>query len=289
MHNILVTGADGQLANSLSRVCENIDGLVYFATRKDLDLLNPSSIEKMLSSLKPEYIINCAAYTAVDKAEAEEELAFQVNRDGVVNLIKASEAYQSKIIHISTDYVFNGEAKKPYKVNDVPDPRSVYGRSKAAGEKALNEFAPNRSIIIRTSWLYSEFGHNFLKTMLRLGAERTSLNVVQDQIGIPTYAKDLADAIVSLIKLNIEITKDNRILHFSNANESSWFEFAKEIMKLAELDCKINPITTSAYPTAAKRPAYSVLDTSRFENLVAYSFRPWKEALADCISTLKKA
>lgn len=288
MHNILVTGADGQLANSLSRVCEKIDGLVYFATRKDLDMLNPSSIEEMVNSLKPEYIINCAAYTAVDKAEAEEELAFKVNRDGVINLIEASEAYQSKIIHISTDYVFNGDATNPYKVSDKIDPKSVYGKSKAAGEKALNDLASNRSIIIRTSWLYSEFGHNFLKTMLQLGAERDSLNVVNDQIGIPTYAKDLAIAIVDLIHLNIEIKQDNRILHFSNAVESNWFEFAEEIMKMAKLNCKINPIPTSAYPTAAKRPAYSVLDSSRFENIVSYSFRPWKEALADCLSTLKK-
>jgi dTDP-4-dehydrorhamnose reductase len=242
----------------------------------------------MIASLKPEYIINCAAYTAVDKAEEEEELAFKVNRDGVKNLIEASEANQCKIIHISTDYVFNGNASTPYKVNDAIDPQSVYGRSKAMGEQALTELAPSRSIIIRTSWLYSEFGHNFLNTMLRLGAEKESLNVVNDQIGIPTYAKDLAQAIIDLIQLNIEIKKENRLLHFSNSKESSWFEFAEEIMKIAKLNCKIYPIPTSAYPTPAKRPSYSVLDSSRFEDLVGYSFRPWKEALADCLSTLKK-
>lgn len=288
MGTILVTGAEGQLANSLSRVCTDYNGLFYFATRKDLDLLNKDSIQKMIDSLKPEYIVNCAAYTAVDKAEEEEELAFKVNRDGVVNLIEASDAYQCKIIHISTDYVFNGKATKPYKVNDNIDPQSVYGRSKAAGEKALSELAPDRSIIIRTSWLYSEYGYNFLKTMLRLGAEKESLNVVSDQKGIPTYAKDLAKAIIDLIQLNIVITKENRLLHFSNSNESSWFEFAEEIMKNAGLNCKIKPIATSAYPTPAKRPAYSVLDSSLFEKLLGYTFRPWKEALADCLSTLKK-
>jgi dTDP-4-dehydrorhamnose reductase len=165
----------------------------------------------------------------------------------------------------------------------------VYGRSKAMGEQALTELAPSRSIIIRTSWLYSEFGHNFLNTMLRLGAEKESLNVVNDQIGIPTYAKDLAQAIIDLIQLNIEIKKENRLLHFSNSTESSWFEFAEEIMKIAKLNCKIYPIPTSAYPTPAKRPSYSVLDSSVFEELVGYTFRPWKEALADCLSTFKKA
>lgn len=288
MANILVIGADGQLGKSLSNVCDSMEGLFYFTTRKDLDISNPESISKALALFKADYIINCAAYTAVDKAEEEEEKAFEINHNAVVNIIKESEHLKSKIIHISTDYVFNGNASFPYKESDEIDPQSVYGRSKAAGEIALIEQADDRSIIIRTSWLYSEFGHNFLKTMLRLGAEKEELNVVSDQIGVPTYAKDLANAILRIIDSNISFTSPNTILHFSNKGESNWFEFASEIMNMANLECNIHPIKTSAYPTPAKRPSFSILDSHKIENLLNFQIRPWKDALAECISTIKK-
>lgn len=288
MANVLVIGADGQLGRCLSSVCDKINGLVLFTNRHDLDICDRLSIRNVLSEFKADYIINCAAYTAVDKAEEEEQKAFEINETGVKNIILESEFLQSKIIHISTDYVFNGNAKTPYKVNDELDPQSVYGRSKAAGEAALFEKAANRSIIIRTSWLYSEFGHNFLKTMLRLGTEKDSLNVVDDQIGIPTYAGDLANAIVNLISLDLVLNADPLVLHFSNSGSSNWFEFAKEIMKIEGLDCIINPIPSTSYPTPAKRPFYSVLDCSKFEKLIGYNFRPWQVALADCINTINK-
>jgi dTDP-4-dehydrorhamnose reductase len=288
MVKVLVIGADGQLGKCLSSICERLDGMVLFTSRKDLDITDRDSIKNNIENFQPTHIVNCAAYTAVDKAEEEEKLAFDINEKGVKNIILESESLQSKIIHISTDYVFDGDAKSPYKETDKINPQSVYGRSKAAGEAQLATLASDRSIIIRTSWLYSEFGHNFLKTMLRLGAERDSLNVVDDQKGIPTYAKDLAAAIIKLINLNPSLGKQPLLLHFSNSGESNWFEFAREIMHLSHKECEIMPIPTSSFPTAAKRPAYSVLDCSKFEDLLAYRFRPWQAAVKECIDTINK-
>lgn len=288
MVKILVIGADGQLGKSLSSVCDKVDGFVYFTTRKDLDISNPESIRNALKAFEADYIVNCAAYTAVDKAEEEESKAFEINHQAVINIIKESEHLNSKIIHISTDYVFNGDATIAYKETDQIDPQSVYGLSKAEGENALIKMAGDRSIIIRTSWLYSEYGHNFLKTMLRLGAEKETLNVVSDQIGTPTYARDLAKAIFDIIASDISFSSPNTILHFSNKGASNWYEFANEIMKMADLDCIVNPIPTSAYPTAAKRPTFSILDSTKIERLLDFQIRPWKEALKECISIIKK-
>lgn len=288
MNKILVIGADGQLGKALLSVYEKSDDQILFTNRKELDICDPKSIQSTLSNFQPDYIINCAAYTAVDKAEEEQSKAFQINKDGVINLINESEELQSEIIHISTDYVFNGDSTIPYKETDPIDPQSVYGESKAEGEIALRELAPNRSIIIRTSWLYSEFGHNFLKTMLRLGKERDSLNVVDDQIGVPTYSKDLAIVIFELIRSNIQLDSENNILHFTNSGLSNWCAFAKEIMKIAKLPCEINPIPTSSFPTPAKRPTYSVLDTDKIKSLLGINIRPWEEAMKECINTIKK-
>lgn len=224
----------------------------------------------------------------MDKAETEVDKALEINHRAVENIIKESTYLKSKIIHISTDYVFNGEATEAYKESDQIDPQSVYGRSKAAGERSLIENAGDRSLIIRTSWLYSEFGHNFLKTMLRLGAEKEELNVVSDQIGVPTYARDLAICIFDIISSDVSFTSPNTILHFSNKGKSNWYEFACEIMKMADLDCTIKPISTSEYPTPAKRPAFSILDTHKIENLLNFQIRPWKDALKECISIIKE-
>lgn len=288
MLNVLVTGAEGQLGKSLARVCDQIECFVLFTNRKEFDICDVDSIRPIIQSFKPDYIINCAAYTAVDKAEKEEVKAFEINRDGVINLIKESQDFESKIIHISTDYVFNGESSVPYIESDVIDPRSVYGFSKAAGENALLELAPNRSIIIRTSWLYSEFENNFFRTMLRLGQEKETINVVEDQKGIPTYSFDLAHAIVSLVQLDPKINASNNILHFSNSGPSNWYEFAKEIMKISGSSCEVHPIPSSSYPTPAKRPSYSVLNTGRIENLLDFKIRDWKEALKECMQTYKE-
>jgi dTDP-4-dehydrorhamnose reductase len=287
MIKVIVTGADGQLGKSLASMCDQFEGLMLFVGRRDFDICDVDSIRSTLDVIKPDYIVNCAAYTAVDKAESEEEKAFQINKNGVINLINLSEELQCTIIHISTDYVFNGNQENAYNEGDKIDPQSVYGRSKAEGEKALLELAPQRSIIIRTSWLYSEFGHNFLKTMLRLGAEKESIKVVDDQIGIPTYSKDLAQAIVKLISLNPKIDSKNNIFHFSNTGASNWYEFAKEIMNVAELKCEVYPIPTSAFPTAATRPKYSTLNSKKIEQLLNFKIRPWQEALKDCIHTIK--
>jgi dTDP-4-dehydrorhamnose reductase len=283
MTKVLITGADGQLGRSLRKCSHQNKDHFLFTNSKELDICDPLSIRTVLKSFKPDYIINCAAYTAVDKAEEDRIKAFQINRDGVINLINESSSLKSKIIHISTDYVFNGNAKHPYKEDDELDPRSVYGHSKAEGEKALIELAASRSIIIRTSWLYSEFGHNFLKTMLRLGAEKESINVVNDQFGSPSYASDLANAILMIIDKNITFGKHSNLLHFSNSGLTNWYEFATAIMKFSHLNCKIKPIPTSSYPTAAKRPVYSELNCQKIEGLLNYKIRDWKMALKECL------
>ena len=288
MTKVLVTGANGQLGMSLSDLSDQFDGVMLFRSRKDVDITDRESIRSVINTFKPDYIINCAAYTAVDKAEAEVEKAFDINKQGLINLIKETEDLQCKIIHISTDYVFNGSNSLPYKEEDGIDPQSVYGSSKAEGEKALLEMAASRSVIIRTSWLYSEYGHNFLKTMLRLGKEKESISVVDDQIGVPTYTKDLANAIFKLIIKNISIDSKKNIFHFSNAGESNWFEFAKEIMKIADLNCSVNPIPTSSFPTPAQRPKYSILNSEKIEDLLKIKIRPWQDALTECINIIKK-
>ena len=288
MIKVLVTGANGQLGRSLASISEQYECEMYFADRERVDLQEASTIRTSLNDIQPDYIINCAAFTAVDLAESEIEKALAINHQGVLSLIQESKALDSKIIHISTDYVFNGASTIPYQENERIDPQSVYGSSKAKGEEELLKHAKNRSLIIRTSWLYSEFGHNFFKTMYRLGAEKEFINVVSDQTGTPTYAIDLAKAIMDIIQTKRTFAESNAILHFSNSGISNWYEFATEIMKQGGLDCKVNPIESSAYPTAAKRPSYSVLNIEKMEKTLGYQIRDWKSALEDCISRFKK-
>lgn len=288
MIKILITGAEGQLGRSLKKNIDPQIGDFLFVSRSEFDLCDTNSIRSVLSSYKPEYIINCAAYTAVDKAEEDRAKAFEVNHQGVINLIQESESINSKIIHISTDYVFNGNASIPYKENDTIDPRSVYGLSKAAGEKALQELASSRSIIIRTSWLYSEFGHNFLKTILRLATEKEAISVVDDQFGTPTYAGDLANAVLLLIEKEIAFEQETMILHFSNSGQCNWFEFAKEIVRISALDCTVSPIPSTAFKTLAKRPQFSVLDSAKIQSLLDFEIRNWKEALKECMTSFKQ-
>lgn len=284
---ILVTGANGQLGSEIKQLSTKNDYNFEFIDREELDLNNLGSIGQFLNISNPNFIINCAAYTAVDKAEDEPELARIINADAPNEIAKFCKANCSRLIHISTDYVFDGDFDRPIKESDRPNPKSVYGKTKLEGEKAVNEILDS-AYIIRTAWVYSAFGSNFVKTMLRLGKEREELNVVDDQIGSPTYARDLAAAILHIIQ---EIEKGNDqpgLYHFSNEGVCSWYDFACEIMEIAELDCKVNAIPTSEFPTKAKRPAYSVLDKTKLKQAYGIGIKHWSNSLSNCLSEIKK-
>ena len=287
---ILVTGKNGQLGQSINKIVNTGNGKnnyqqdneFIFAGREELDLSSESSISHYFDrSNKFDVIINCAAYTAVDKAEEERELVNQVNHLAVKQLAGIAKEQKAKLIHISTDYVFDGKSSKPYIEMDVVNPINVYGKTKLAGEKVLQEIMPINAIIIRTSWVYSEYGNNFVKTMLRLGKERDELNVVNDQIGSPTYATDLAGAILEIIKNKEfkEISQATQIYHYSNEGEISWYEFAKEIFELADIQCNVTPITTEQYLTPAKRPKNTLMKKEKIVKTFSVSLPDWKESL----------
>jgi len=296
---ILVTGKNGQLGRSIHKLV-NTDSKIdnnqssnefIFVGREELDLSNESSISHYFDSNdRFDVIINCAAYTAVDKAEEEQELANQVNHLAVKQLAEISKAQHTKLIHISTDYVFDGESDKPYLESDTPNPINVYGKTKLAGEKTLQAIMSTNAIIIRTSWVYSEFNNNFVKTMLRLGQERNELNVVSDQIGSPTYATDLAEVILKIISNKNYQNKEQstEVYHYSNEGEISWYDFAKEIFKIAKTNCKVNPITTQQYPTPAKRPKNTLMNKNKIIEKFGVKNANWKEPLNTCITTLKE-
>lgn len=270
---LLITGSKGQLGTCLSQllpsaICVDVDAL---------DITDLNSVKKFVEENKIDTIINCAAYTAVDKAEDDIDLARQINVNGVENLSLTG----TKIIHISTDYVFDGTGHLPYTELDTPNPVSVYGQTKLEGEKVLLENAKT-AIVIRTAWLYSQYGNNFLKTMRKLGTERNNLNVVFDQIGTPTYAEDLAKAIVKIIPQIKESTKE--VFHYTNEGVCSWYDFALSIMKYSNLPCKITPIESKAYPTKAQRPHYSVLNKSKIKNYFSIEIPHWTESLKKCIN-----
>jgi dTDP-4-dehydrorhamnose reductase len=294
---ILVTGKNGQLGQSIYKIVNTAnDGNLppnefIFVGREELDLSSESSISHYFDrSNKFDVIINCAAYTAVDKAEEEQDLANQVNHLGVKQLAQIAKTQQAKLIHISTDYVFDGESDKPYIETDETNPINVYGRTKLAGEKALQAVMPMNAVIIRTSWVYSEYGNNFVKTMFRLGKERDELNVVSDQIGSPTYVTDLAGAILEIIKNKEfkEISQATQIYHYSNKGEISWCDFAKEIFKIAKVDCKVNPITIQQYPAPAKRPKNTLMSKDKIAEIFSVKIPDWKKSLNTCMSILKE-
>jgi len=287
---ILVTGSNGQLGKELQLLETTYAGFRFvFLSREELSIHHTGSVEKAFATYQPQYLINCAAYTAVDKAESEKELAFEINGEAVGVLAAACKENNCRFIHISTDYVFDGTASGPYQTDAAVNPQSVYGASKLEGEKQA--FSNNgESIIIRTSWVYSSFGKNFVKTMIKLMAEREELNVVNDQIGQPTYAADLAEAIMKIVadcQLQIASWKPG-IYHFSNTGIISWFDFAVVIKELTGSSCKINPIPTSQYPTPARRPVYSVLDSSGIVAAFGIELKDWKESLRTCLAKLKK-
>jgi dTDP-4-dehydrorhamnose reductase len=282
---ILVTGSNGQLGKELQQLAVVYPQYKFvFASREDLKLHHFPLVENFFLATKPQYCINCAAYTAVDKAESEKDMAMLVNGEAVGHLAAICKKYQTKLIHISTDYVFDGESETPYKEDDTTNPKNVYGASKLLGEQlCMKENAD--SIIIRTSWVYSSFGHNFVKTMMRLMSERNEINVVSDQIGSPTYAVDLAKTILDIIASG---KWESGIYHYSNEGKISWYEFAVAIKELTGSNCSINPIPTSAYPTPAKRPHYSLLDKERIKAVFQITVPSWKSSLQRCIAAISK-
>lgn len=283
---ILVTGANGQLGCEMKTIAPQFSQFHFsFVAKEELAIDDFNSTANYFATHEITHCINCAAYTAVDKAETEKDKAFLINAEAAGNLAKACKQYNVQLIHISTDYVFDGTATRPYKETGATNPVSVYGASKLKGEELVVANDPT-AIIIRTSWLYSSFGNNFVKTMLRLIKEKESINVVNDQFGCPTYAADLASAI--MLSISSGKSKENRgIYNYTNAGITNWYELAVAIKELTHSNCKVNPIPTSQYPTAAKRPAYSVLDTTKIQQAFNIVIPNWKDSLQHCLTLLK--
>ena len=282
---ILVTGANGQLGKELKQLCGTYPQFDFvFFSREDLPIHNFDLLRNTFKIYQPQYCINCAAYTNVDKAEMEKDLAQIVNGEAVGVLAAVCTEYETKFIQISTDYVFDGTESIPYKEESPTSPVNVYGASKLTGEEQSFQFNSD-SIVLRTSWLYSAFGKNFVKTMVKLLHEKEEITVVNDQIGSPTYAADLAEVILKII---LQGQWQPGIYHYSNAGIISWYDFAIAIKELTGATCKINPVSTSQYPTPAKRPAYSVLDKTKIQQTFGIKLKDWKESLAVCIQQIEK-
>ncbi|WP_300797181.1 dTDP-4-dehydrorhamnose reductase [uncultured Alistipes sp.] len=287
MPEILVTGADGQLGRSLRRLGAAGSNRYTFTDVAELDITDADAVRRQFGEHRYDVVINCAAYTNVERAEADEEAADRLNRLAVRHLAQAAAATGATLIHISTDYVFDGHASTPYTEEAAPGPLNAYGRTKLAGEEEIAA-ADCRALIFRTAWLYSEFGGNFLKTMLRLTAEKEHINVVTDQIGTPTYAGDLAMALFSIIEGGYYAGREG-IYHFTDEGACSWYDFAVEIARAAGRDtCRIEPCRTADYPTRALRPAYSLLDKSKVRRTFGIEIPQWRESMLYCLMRLKK-
>ncbi|MEO9022975.1 MAG: dTDP-4-dehydrorhamnose reductase [Ginsengibacter sp.] len=285
---ILVTGANGQLANEIKIISAHYpDSQFLFTTKEDLPIENAEAVELFFERNRIDYCINCAAYTAVDKAESEKEKAFLINGDSVGELADICKTHQAKLIHISTDYVYDGSTNIPLREDNAVGPVNIYGSSKLKGEELALDKNP-ATLIIRTSWVYSSFGNNFVKTMLRLFKEKEEINVINDQLGSPTYAADLAGVIMKFVEEMKQGNDFSGIVNYCNAGVTTWYEFAKQIKTLVHSNCRINPILTSSYKTAAKRPLYSVLDTSKIKELLQLNIPEWKDSLKRCIGILNK-
>ena len=279
MQKILVTGSNGQLGRSLQAVAGDYPEMTFvFADRKLLDITVESSIFDLFEQYSFDYCINTAAYTAVDRAEEEVDAALLANTEAIAYLAKACKKYNTKLIHFSTDYVY-ADYNRPLLETDELRPEGIYARTKLKGERVLFSILPG-ACVIRTSWVYADFGHNFVKTMLRLGREREQLSVVFDQVGSPTYAPDLAKAILSIISDNEWAGQLSGIYNYSNEGVISWYDFAKAIFEMSHIKCEVLPITSDQYPTAAKRPAYSVLNKQKFKETFGLEIPYWKDSLA---------
>lgn len=283
MSHIVVTGSNGQLGKSIQEISAQFEDLTFtFFDATDLDITSLDSVMQAFSNQHFDYCINCAAYTAVDKAELETEKAYLVNAFGAENLAKACKRHDTVLIHVSTDFVFDGNKQEPYTENDIPNPLNIYGKSKLEGERLIEQVL-NNHYIIRTSWVYSKYGNNFVKTMLRLAAERDELNIVNDQVGSPTFAGDLAHQILEMINCK---TQPFGLYHFSNKGTISWFEFAEEIFKLTNNTIKINPIKAEFYKTPALRPRFSVLDNTKITSNFQTKSNLWKESLKQVLNEI---
>ena len=286
MHKILITGANGQLGWELGQLAKSYPAFEFvLVDRSKLDLTFPETFEKIIHSIAPDCIVNTAAYTAVDKSETEKELSYTVNATAVKALASICKNLAIPFITYSTDYVFDGEATQPYTISTKVDPVNYYGSTKAAGETMAME-ANEDTIIVRTSWVFSSHGNNFVKTMMRLMKERAQLNIVADQKGRPTYAKDLAIATMQMIEAMNAGKSIKGVYHYANQGETTWYDFAAKIKAIAGLSCDLQPIETKDFPTPAKRPAYSGLNTSKIEEDLAIDIPHWEAALKDCIELL---
>jgi dTDP-4-dehydrorhamnose reductase len=281
---VVVTGRGGQLASEFEKL-KGKDLDWTFLSANDLDITNEVLVRSFFENKQVDYIINCAAYTAVDKAEDDIESAYAVNEKGVKYLIEVCKTNNAKFIHYSTDYVFDGESSEPYTEYHKVDPQSIYGKSKLAGEELLRKERAVNSIIIRTAWVYSNFGHNFVKTMLRLGNEKSELGVVADQIGSPTYAHDLALDTLKVIKDINYKWKNADIFHYSNEGSCSWHDFAKQIFDFAGIEVKLNSLQTEEFPTRATRPKFSLLDKTKFKKTFNVEIQDWKSSLENMLKS----
>ena len=286
---VLITGSNGQLGSEIRELAAKYKKLDFvFKDIPELDICNFNLLQLFIVENNINAVINCAAYTAVDKAEEETIIAKKVNYEGVLNIVNALQAVNGKLIHISTDYIFDGNHFLPYKESDPVSPIGVYGETKRAGELAVIN-SDLDSIVIRTSWLYSAYGNNFVKTMLRLGNEKENLGVIFDQVGTPTYARDLAKTCLDILcgDSSVNISKNGNLYHFSNEGVTSWYDFAISIMELGGANCKVKPIQTKDYPTLAKRPQYSVLNKSKIKTDFKIEIPYWRDSLKDCIEKIK--
>ena len=284
---VLITGSNGQLGSEIKELENSYNKIDFiFKDLPELDICNSEALETFIIDHKINSVINCAAYTAVDKAEKDTEIAEKVNSIGVSNLVNALKKVDGKLIHISTDYVFDGDHFSPYKESDPVNPIGVYGKTKRAGELYVINSNID-SIVIRTSWLYSSYGSNFVKTMLRLGNEKENLGVIFDQVGTPTFAGDLANTCLEILtQENRRIDENSKLYHFSNEGVASWYDFAVAIMEISNIDCLVNPLETKDYPTLAKRPHYSILNKNKIKNDFNITIPYWRDSLVKCIEKL---
>ena len=283
MVKILVTGANGQLGSEINKISGQFPEMEFsFTDVAELDITNPGKVVEFLAGFQPEYLVNCAAYTNVDKAETDIETATLLNATAVGILAEQSAKAGCKIIHISTDYVFDGRGPRPYREDNPVGPQSAYGRTKLEGEVLCQKFNPE-SLIIRTSWLYSAFGNNFVKTMVRLGNERSELGVIADQIGTPTNAADLASVILTIISFAVSGKKPfgSEIYHYSNEGVASWYDFTKAIFDIAGINCLVKPIATEDYPSPVQRPPYSVMNKSKIKLIFGLQIPHWRDSLTE--------
>lgn len=281
---VLVTGAAGQVGSELQALSAVHHDIQFVFTDRDaLDITNLDAVMTLFEAQQPDWCLNCAAYTAVDKAETDTEAAFAINVTASEHLAQACAKYKTKLVHLSTDYVYHNQQNTPFVEGDATAPKGEYARTKLLGEQRIQVIMPQGALIIRTSWVYSSFGNNFVKTMLRLGATRDSLTVVADQIGSPTYARDLADAMLQIAKQRQVASFDTEIWHYSNEGVTSWYDFAHEIMELGGLSCKVSPIRSAQYPTPAQRPPFSYMDKTKIRTAFQLDIPHWRDSLKKAI------